>query len=264
MTSLTSLLDLDRYPIDQLDSPAGAALVDRCRAMLDEDGACQLHGFVRPDAVAAMAAEAQALLATGHRTDDTHNVYFETIDESLPESDVRRHLEHSSKLTAGMDRIADESPLRAIYETDEMTAFVRRCLGLDELYRDADPAGALSYASFATGDELGWHFDRSEFAVTLMLQPTPEGGIYEYVQNLRTPQDENVAGVAEVLTGRSESVVTLANQPGTLSMFRGRYSIHRVTPNASPVPRLNAVLAYATVPDHVLNTVTRELFYGAA
>lgn len=261
--ALEAVIDLDRYPLHRLDSPEGQELIKRSRSMLDARGACQLHGFVRTEAVARLVAEAEALRADAHRTEDTHNIYFDEIDESLPEHDVRRRLERSAKLTVGYDRIPEDSPLRGLYETDEMTQFVTAALGLDELYRDADPAGALSYAIFERGDELGWHFDRSEFAVTLMLQPATAGGCYEYVQNLRTPEDENRQGVAAVLAGASSDVVSLDNPAATLSLFRGHYSIHRVTPNESLRPRINAVLAYAKTPDHRLNDLTRSLFYGA-
>jgi hypothetical protein len=264
MSSLQTIVDLDRYPIDQLDLPAGETLIRRCRQMLAETGACQLHGFVQPGATAQLVAEADGLRSSAHRTDDTHNVYFETIDESLPDTDVQRRLQRSAKLTIGYDRIPADSPLRRLYTTDAMTEFIGRALDIDELYRDADSSGALSFAIFERGDELGWHFDRSEFAVTLMLQPSAAGGAYEYVKDLRTADDENRGAVGEVLDGERDSVVTLHNPPGTLSLFRGRYSLHRVTPNDDDTPRINAVLAYARTADHQLNAVTRELFYGTA
>src|SRR6201999_767273 len=128
----------------------------------------------------------------------------------------------------GLNRIPADSPLRLIYGSAAMTTFVGRALGIDELYRDADPAGALSFAIFERDDELGWHFDRSEFAVTLMLQPSSSGGAYEYVKDLRSVADENHAGVSRVLDGDRAPVISLHNDPGTLSLFRGRYSIHRV------------------------------------
>ena len=127
-----------------------------------------------------------------------------------------------------------------------------------------DSAAALSFAIFERGDELGWHFDRSEFAVTLMLRPSRAGGAYEYVKDLRSVDSENRDAVSDVLDGDRTSVVSLDNEPGTLSLFRGRYSLHRVTPNQSETPRINAVLAYARTPDHQMNTVTRELFYGSS
>jgi hypothetical protein len=263
--TLDAVVDLDRYPIDRLDSPSGEELIARCRDLLRTRGACQLHGFIRPEAVARLVAEADDLRACAHRTDDTHNAYFEPTDGSLPVGDPRRLLQRSAKLTIGYDLIGADSPLRRCYETDAMTAFIRAALGAEVLYRDTDPSGALSFAIFERGDELGWHFDRSEFAVTLMLAPARAGGAYEYVQNLRSETDENFNGVREVLEGRgASSVVALRNEPGTLSLFRGRYSLHRVTPNAAASPRVNAVLAYAQTPGHTLNALTRELFYGTA
>lgn len=260
--ALASLIDLERFPIDRLEGAEGAELVARCREMLQRTGACQLHGFVLPAVVEELVSEAEALRPQAHRTDDTHNAYFEPDDAGLDPADPRRLLQRSAKLTVGYDRISGSSPLRRLYECDAMTDFMAAVLEIEPLYRDADPAGALSFAIFESGDELGWHFDRSEFAVTLMLAPARAGGVYEYVQNLRTEQDENLDEVREVLEGERARVLTLRNEPGTLSMFQGRYSLHRVSPNEHPAPRINAVLAYARVPDHRLNDVTRELFYG--
>ena len=49
--SLSEIVDLDRYPIDQLDGPAGQALVAESRAALTSVGACDLRGFLRPAAI---------------------------------------------------------------------------------------------------------------------------------------------------------------------------------------------------------------------
>jgi hypothetical protein len=262
--ALGAVVDLRRYPIDRPDSPEYAQLRERCREQLTAAGACQLHGFMRAQAVQRLVGEAEALRPHAHRTDDTHNAYFEPSDAALSADDARALPQRSAKLTIGYDRIAVDSPLRRLYEADALTGFIRDALGAPALYRDADSSGALSLAIFERADELGWHFDRSEFAVTLMLAPARDGGDYEYVQNLRSEADENLDGVQAVLQGRAPgSVVSLGSEPGTLSLFRGRFSLHRVTPNRAGAPRINAVLAYAQTPGHVLNAVTRELFYGA-
>jgi hypothetical protein len=49
---------------------------------------------------------------------------------------------------------------------------------------------------------------------------------------------------------------------GTLALFEGRYSIHRVTQVLGSRPRVNAVLAYAREPGHRLTELNRDLFYG--
>ena len=67
------------------------------------------------------------------------------------------------------------------------------------------------------------------------------GGLFEYVPNLRNADagDMNYEGVAEVLGGQAE-VTQLAPEPGTLLVFRGRNSIHRVSPNAGARTRMLA------------------------
>ena len=40
----------------------------------------------------------------------------------------------------------------------------------DVLYRSDDPLDGCNMTVYEEGDELGWHFDQSEFSVTLMIQ----------------------------------------------------------------------------------------------
>ena len=42
-------------------------------------------------------------------------------------------------------------------------------LGLPELHRLADGIGCCTVNVFRPGDEQGWHYDETEFSVTLML-----------------------------------------------------------------------------------------------
>ena len=50
-----------------------------------------------------------------------------------------------------------------------MLAFVRAALERPDLHRSADAAGRFLRELFEAGDELGWHFDRSAFSVSLIL-----------------------------------------------------------------------------------------------
>ena len=258
---IARILDLDRYPVDELTNPRRRSLVAFCRAALAFEGACQLPGFVREGAIDALVAEATSMAPQAFRTDDTHNVYFEQVDA---DDDVSSALQHSSKSAIGWDRIGADSPLRIAYEWDALTTFLGEALGLPELFRYADPQGAASLMVFEPGDELGWHFDRSPFAVTLMLQPAPRGGAFQYHHQLRGPDDERRADVAAALRDELAGRITLPNEPGTLSLFRGQYSMHRVTPVEGAQRRINAVLAYSVRPGDELNALTRELFYGRA
>ena len=258
---ISEIVDFERYPIGP-DSRFGSRVVERCRSELAKDGACQLDGFMRPAAARMVLDESEALSGKAFRTDAAHNAYFTEVIAGAAD-DPRGVSLHSSKRALGYKYCGASSPLRILYEWDGLVTFLKDALDLTDLYRDADPVGACSVMFYDEGDELGWHFDNSEFAVTLMLQECLEGGKFEYVPGIRTADAENFAAVQAVLDGAREPVRSLEAGPGTLTLFRGRYSLHRVTPVRGPTRRVNAVLAYASTPSHRLTPLNRRLFYGA-
>ena len=175
VAAYTDVIDVDLYPIGDLDSDVGRALVERCRAQLLATGICQLPGFLTAAAVAAMVDEADRNEPLVWATDDTHTVYFDEPDPTQPADHPLARLVHSSERALAYDRIEPNSPVRRLYESDDMTRFIAAVLGKDQLHRSADPLDALQIAFFADGDELGWHFDRSEFSVTLMYREADDG-----------------------------------------------------------------------------------------
>ena len=56
LPQVARLVDLDRYPIDDLASRRGRDLVAASQAEFDLTGACNLEGFVTPEGAAALAA----------------------------------------------------------------------------------------------------------------------------------------------------------------------------------------------------------------
>ena len=259
---IEDILDLERYPIGDLEGDTGQLLLDRCRRELRAEGACQLDRLVRPEAVRAMVEEAVWLSELAFRTEAVHNVYFVDIPPEPADDDLRAITVRSAKRSLGWKYVGATSPLREVYEWDGLVLFLREVLELATLYRDADPVGACSVMYYDENDELGWHFDNSEFAVTLMLQVCEAGGVYEFVPAVRSAGDEGAGAVRAVLAGERERVRSLEIEPGTLTLFRGRNSLHRVTPVSGARARMNAVLSYASDPDHQLEPLTRELFYG--
>lgn len=260
--SYADVVDLDRYPIHDLDSDRGRAFVADCKAELDATGVCNLAGFVRPEAVARMVQLASELGDKAWPTDRTHTIYFEQPDESVPESDPRRRQVRSAKHGIAYDYIPADAPVRRLYESDDLTAFIAAVLGKDKLYRSADPLDAFQVTTFYPGEELGWHFDRSEFSMTIMYQPADSGGEFLYKPGLRTDDDENYDGVAKVLSGEDTELKVLPSSPGSLAFFRGEHALHCVTPIEGETPRVNSVLTYGERPDMKLNDLTSEIFYG--
>jgi alkylated DNA repair dioxygenase AlkB len=256
------VVDLKRYPIHALDSAEGRALVAECRKAMSEAGVCALDGFITPGAVAEMVALEARLADKAWATDRPHTIYFEPVDEAVPESHPRARQVRSAKHGIAYDLIPEDAPLRRLYESDDLTRFIAAVLEKPVLYRSADPLDALQITAFRPGEELGWHFDRSEFSITVMYQKAEKGGIFEYVPWTRSEDDENYEEIEKILTGDRSRVKLLPSEPGTLAFFRGEHSMHQVTPVEGALPRINSVLTYGVRPDMRLNDLTSELFYG--
>ena len=79
---------------------------------------------------------------------------------------------------------------------------------------------------------------------------------------LRSADDRNDDGVRALLAGGRDRIRTMSGAPGTLALFRGHWSPHRVTPVEGEQMRMNAVLSYARAPGHRLGDETYRLFYG--
>lgn len=96
-----------------------------------------------------------------------------------------------------------------------------------------------------------------------MIQSAESGGQVVYVKQLRNSEigDMNFDGVGKVLDGITKPV-QLAQTEGTLVLFRGRDTIHRVTPNTGNRDRILVVLAYNTEPGISLSEEARLTFYG--
>ena len=60
VSDLSDIVDLERYPITSLDTPAGQRLVRDCRERFEDGVSCELEGFVRPSAVAEVVREVEA------------------------------------------------------------------------------------------------------------------------------------------------------------------------------------------------------------
>ena len=97
---------------------------------------------------------------------------------------------------------------------------------------------------------------------TLAIQNAEQGGDFEYSPYLRTPTDENYEGVERVLDGDKSLVCNLRLEPGDLQIFKGRYSLHRVTPLSGPVTRYVAIFSYVEEPGMVGSPERTRQLYG--
>lgn len=257
----SDFIDLEQYPIDQ-QGPARQAVIDTARAAIDTDGCAVLKGFIRPDRLTDLVAECDRVAAHGHRNYSRTNPYFTVDRPDLPASHPLRRFYDRSNAFVPADNFGADSTLRAIYEWPAFAPFIQEALGEQNFFRYGDPLADVIVNLADEGNGFPWHFDTNNYTVTLAIQNAEEGGDFEYSPHLRTPTDENYAGVEAVLDGGSTLVRTLNLQPGDLQIFKGRYSLHRVTPLAGPQARYVAIFSYVEEPAMVGSPERTQQLYG--
>jgi hypothetical protein len=255
-------VDLARFPIHDLTGAQGREFLGNCRAEMAQTGACNLERLIRSDAAEAMADEAQALIPLAYEKNTRRNAYFTKEDPSLPPDHPLRAFFPLKMSQLANDAIPKTAAIQRLYEWDPLTDFIRRVLGLDALYRIADPFLALNLTYLKAGDLQPWHYDHNEFTVTLLLQEAEAGGAFEYAPHLRTAEDENFAAVKRLFADQHEDVRALPRQSGTLTIFKGRYAMHRVTKVQGARPRISAILSYDSLPNQFAEDETNAFIYG--
>ena len=259
---MRQVLDLDRWPLDELDGAEGQGLVARCRSELDKTGMFSLAALVRPEALLACVTELEPLFDTAAFTQcRDHNIYF---DDGLRDLDAG-HPALSRFTTVNRTICGDQIPASAItriYEWQPLLDFLAAAMNKPRLYPMADPLGRINVMAYRSGQQLNWHFDRAEFTVTILLQTPLSGGRFQYRSGLRSETDPNYDGVARLLAGHDEQVRTLPLAPGTLNVFRGKNTAHRVTPVEGERARIIAVFSYYESPGVTFTDTERMGFYG--
>ena len=153
--------------------------------------------------------------------------------------------------------------LKQIYHHADFISALCFILGENALYPYADSLSSVNIHYARRGEELNWHFDNSSFAVTLMIQPATSGGAFEYVRDVRDADRDEMGFIhAEAVVDGSQPANQLSLDAGDLLLFRGRNSLHRVTPVEDDSTRQLAVLAYNNQPGISLCETAQMTFYG--
>ena len=257
LSALQTLVNLEHFPITQ------AAFQASSKRELDDNGVLVLPGFLLPEAIGSVVKEAHQCKDKVYYTSSDHNIYLEPTDPNYALTHPRNRKVRSSKGCITTDQIPEGSPLISLYQNAEFRRFLCAVLDESELHEYADPLSAINLHYASEGQELGWHFDNSAFAVTLLVQKPDAGGVFEYVKDARDADvaEMGYAQVEQILDG-DMPVQSLSMDAGALVLFRGRNSIHRVSPTEGPTTRLLAVLAYNTAPGIALTESARMTFFG--
>ena len=254
---LADIIDLEQYPLDDDDFRAA------CKRTLDENGALVMRQFVKPAAVSIIQSEGEANQHLAYYTVKNHNIYLKPSDPDYPADHPRNREIASSKGCITADQIPHDSVLHTLYDSPEFREFLCVVLGEAELHEYGDAMSSINLHYAGEGQELGWHFDNSSFAITLLIQKPEGGGVFEYVKDVRdADRGEMNYELSGKVLDREVPIETLEMDPGDLVFFRGRNSMHRVTPVEGSRTRMLVVLAYNTEPGISLSESARMTFYG--
>lgn len=256
------IVDTDRYPIHTPDSHRLKEIIEACRRQLAIDGCSLLPGFIRPEALESAREDGRRLAPDAYFSESLVNAYFTKDDPSLPEDHPRRFFMERTSGFVTRDQIPASSVIHRLYVSRAMKNLVEQALGGETIWEYADPFAGLVINVLPPGTQQPWHYDTNEFIVSLMTQRADEGGAFEYAPMIRSPEGENYDGVREVLAERDrESVRVIDLKPGDLQLFKGRFSLHRVTRVSGNTERHTAIFAYSRQPG-VMGRVerTRQLY----
>ncbi len=260
--TLDQVVDMARYPLSELESAEGQAVVSAARRELAALGCTVLPDFIRPSLREVLRAECSAIAPKAHFDVESVNVYNIAVDSALPPDHPGRRTYQRGNAFVARDRVPADSLISRLYSSEVFQRFVARCFDLPRLHELADPLSGLVLNVVQPGMEHPWHFDTNEFTVSMLTQEAQAGGVFEYCPNIRSAHDENFGDVNHVLDGRGEALTRrLALRPGDLQLFMGRYSLHRVSPVRGGTARHSAIFAYSERPG-VIGSVarTRQLF----
>lgn len=255
--TLENVINFEACPLQD------SLFIKNCEKTLNSKGVLTIRNFLKDDAVTLLVKEAEENQHKAFFSNSTHNIYLTPNDENLPNNHIFNVQVKSSKGCITTDQIPETSPLKSIYKSNIFKVFLAKIVGETILYEYEDPLSSINVHYAKEGQELGWHFDNSSFAVTLLLQKPESGGVFEYAKNVRNSETGEMGfeEVESILMGRSEPSI-LDIQPGTLVLFRGKNSMHRVTPTIGSRTRFLVVFAYNSKPGVSLSKSAQNTFYG--
>lgn len=251
-----------RYLLPEPESPALRSVVSRVQHELRDSGCSILTDFVHPSLSATLTREGAAVAPRAYFTLETVNAYNIATDTALPPDHPGRVTFERGNAFVSRDQIPADHVIHRLYSSAVFQQFVARCFGLPEIHELADPLAALCLNVLRPGMEHPWHFDTNEFTVSMITQRADAGGDFEYCPNIRSADAENLGAVRDVLDGRGAHMIRrLSLRPGDIQLFKGRYSLHRVSTVRGGTERHSAILAYSERPGVIGNVArTRQLF----
>jgi hypothetical protein len=234
------------YPLADPDCADWRKVVSSARTELGTSGCTVLPDFIRPELHDTLRQECAAVAPLAYYEVEVVNAYNISVDTPLPAGHPGRKTMERGNAFVARDQIPVGSIIDVLYTSPLFQHFIATCFGLAEMHELADPLSGLCVNVVSPGMSHPWHFDTNEFTVSMLTQESADGGVFEYCPNIRSTVDENFDDVRAVLDGDGDGLIQrLALRRGDLQLFKGRYSLHRVSTVEGDTARHSAIFAYS-------------------
>ena len=169
MTKLIdSIVDLEKYPLHSPNTVEWHQLVEQCRQSLKDRGMYELPGFLKPKALNESLVKLLPRMASESvEIRREHNIYFLDKVEGLSADHPALKKILTTNHTLCADQLTDTC-LTDLYEWPNFRMFVAATMEIEKLHLMDDELARLNILSYRPGEALNWHFDRSEFTITLL------------------------------------------------------------------------------------------------
>ena len=162
----------------------------------------------------------------------------------------------------------DQIPLRAlirkVYDSPLVMRFLAGASGREAMYQMDDEFQNINIMYMYDGCSRAWHYDGTDTVITLLLQKPDEGGEYEFAPFIRGKHrgEENFEEVARLFDGSYHNNIVKDAEAGTLNLFNGVRSLHRVRTVYGPKKRIISILSYHTEPNLRGSILKNVKLYG--
>eukprot|EP00091_Calanus_sinicus_P001419 TRINITY_DN11400_c0_g1_i1.p1 TRINITY_DN11400_c0_g1~~TRINITY_DN11400_c0_g1_i1.p1 ORF type:complete len:133 (-),score=30.70 TRINITY_DN11400_c0_g1_i1:33-431(-) len=120
---LRDVVNLDRYPVDDVNTQEFRTLLKKTRDTYEKDGIVTLPNFILQDAIEKSVAEVERAKGSEWFTKSTHNVFLDSGDDSFSKDHIRNRELPTTVASLAYDRLDINGPLLTLYHSDSLLSF---------------------------------------------------------------------------------------------------------------------------------------------
>ena len=228
---------------------------------LEKKGILIFRNFINNRGIDDIEKESIKLKSKSFKSSSEYNVFVKPYDPSFSKNSSRNRVMKTTKRCIPNDLISRNSNLNELYNSTIIKKFYCDILNINKLYPYNDPLSSININYYNEGDALGWHFDNSDFTITLLIKNCLKGGDYEYFNKIRYINGSEDYQTIEKILDEKIKGQKVQSQVGDLMIFKGKESIHRVT-KVIKGERILITFNYNLKEGISLSEESRKTFFG--